>query len=219
MKEKHNWFEEFTFEILHCYHSYDELNNAEKILIEQTKSMYGSKCVNISDGETHHFVEIDAKTKESHREKLKRIRNTPEYKRQQSERSKKAHSDPIYKQRRKAISKELWTRPEYREKQSQRCRESRLEYINKNPNWMFDTPNIYKGRQIMCCNDFTSPLNGKFFPKGHTFISVMEASLEIGFKHKRSMINQVILNQLHPFEWWSKRNSKVPVFVAKFAYC
>lgn len=219
MKKKYNWFKEFTFEILQCYHNYDELNDAEKFLIEQTKLTYGASCVNISNGEIHHFIDSDTETRESSNSKLKRIRNMPEYKRQQSERIKKVYEDPVCRQRRQVISKELWTRPEYREKQSQGCRESRLKYIKDHPNWMMETPKFYKGQQLICCNDFTSPLNGKFFPKGYTFVSVMEASLEIGFKHKRSMINQVILNKLHPFEWWSKRNSKIPVFIAKFAYC
>lgn len=156
-------------------------------------------------------------------QQMKHYRSSAEYRQAQSQRMKARNADPKFnyiKENNSKLMKELWANNQaFQQKMKIAAKNSskrQKEKFKNNPH-LRDKVGAKHSRPLTNINEFTSPLNGQFFPEGTIFPSTMQCSLMIGAKHRRYVSSIIANHKKHPMQWWSKKDGK-PFFVVEFAY-
>lgn len=223
LQKQYQWEQDFLFEIVQFCHNPVELDHEERRLIKEARTQYGELCINVANGGLYFGAGNDGQMDDDYRVKLKHHRSSAEYSQAQSQRMKARSADPKFdyiKENHSKLMKELWaTNQAFREKMriaaENRSKMQKEKYQN-NPQLRQKIGDEHS-RPLTNLNEFTSPLNGQFFPKGTIFPSTMQCSLMIGAKHRRYVSSIIVNHKKHPMQWWSKKDGK-PFFVVEFAY-
>lgn len=219
LKEKYDWFNDFEVFIVQCYKDRFQLAQAEQSLITEYQNKYKDKCLNISND--LQVSKIGRLLSEDHKQKFKDLRSTEEYKKDQSKRMKQYRFDhPEFKEQFSLMMKDKWQNDEQYKK---RMKEVAIENSIREKQLYKEHPELiyregfYQGQALITLEDFTSPMNGRFFKAGTVFQSTQKASIILGFSHMKYMTSSIINHKSHPWEWRTKIDKKV-VHVTTFRY-
>lgn len=219
LKNQYDWFKDFEVFIVQCYSNKQELAQAESNLIKQYQEKYKDNCLNVYSGIQPSL--IGNHLSEQHKQKLKQYRSTEEYKQQQGSRTKAYREQhPELSEQFSLNMKDKWQNDE---KFKERMKEVAKENVVKGRQKFKDHPELiyregfYQGQALITLEDFTSPMNGRFFKAGTVFQSTQKASIILGFSHMKYMTASIINHKTHPWEWRTKIDKKV-VHVTTFRY-
>lgn len=223
LQKQYQWEQNFIFEIIQFCHDSVELDREERQLIKEARAQYGELCINIANGGLYFGAGNDGQMDDDYRVKMKHYRSSAEYRQAQSQRMKARNADSKFnyiKENNSKLMKELWANNQaFQQKMKIAAKNSskrQKEKFKNNPH-LRDKVGAKHSRPLTNINEFTSPLNGQFFPEGTIFPSTMQCSLMIGAKHRRYVSSIIANHKKHPMQWWSKKDGK-PFFVVEFAY-
>lgn len=219
LKKQYDWFKDFEVTIVQCYNNKHDLAVAESELIKHYQEKYKDKCLNI-----HSNIQTSLLGKplsEQHKQNLKLARNTTEYKQKQSEKTKSYRQQhPELSDQYRLIMKDKWDNDEaFRNRRKEVAIENSIrekQLYKEHPELIY-RKGFYKGQAVVALEDFTSPMNGRFFKAGTVFQSAMKASKIVGFSHERSFVNSVTSHKEHPMVWITKIHN-VSTYISSFKY-
>lgn len=218
LKQQYDWFKDFEVFVVQCYSNKQELAQAESKLIKQYQEKYKDKCLNVYSGVQPSL--IGNHLSEQHKQKLKQYRNTKEYKQQGFRTKAYREQHPELSEQFSLNMKDKWQNDE---KFKERMKEVAEENVIKGRQKFKEHPELiyregfYKGQAVVTLEDFTSPMNGRFFKAGTVFQSAMKASKIVGFSHERSFVNSVTSHKEHPMVWITKIHN-VSTYISSFKY-